>query len=241
MLKYITSFYLLVLSVNNIYSQNPKEDFHKINQAYISSKDMSMTISYTVFESHNSLVPIETSTGEYKQHGNFFYSKIQNVESLSNSTHYIVVDNEDKLIVVANPQKTTLNSVTMVDIEQSISMCSSVEYINLKGSSVGYKLNYNKNIASEYDVIEIYFSKQSFQVEKIIVFYRNKINFQTDNVNAIKDKPRLEITFSNITKKAITDVAFFSELRFVEQKKGKYYPVNTYREYELINQKTELK
>lgn len=218
-------------------AQNAKQDILKINETYSSIKDLSMDITYTVFPSSKSKVALETHTGCFKQHGDMKYSRLKEVEAVHNNNYSLVIDNEDKLIVVANPAKSNMSEITMIDLDKSLSQCASIDFLGTIGSLSGYKLMFKQNVVSEYDAVELYFNKKSFFVEKLVIYYRQKVKLNEEDPNAVKDKPRLEIVFSNTNLKTIADITLFSEERFIEKKKGKYYPTSAYNSYQLIDQK----
>jgi hypothetical protein len=218
-------------------AQNVKQDLMKINEVYSTITNLSMEINYSVFSSAQSNVALETHTGIFKQHDGMFYSRLKEVESLHNKNCSVVIDNEDKMIVVANPTKSDVSKITLIDMDKSLKTCSSVETIVSKGNQAGYKFVYKQNVVSEYDAIELYFNKKTFLIEKMVMYYRQKQNLKENEPDAIKEKPRLEIVFFNTNLKTVTDVSFFSEARFVEKRKGKYFPVNAYNQYQLIDQK----
>lgn len=231
-------FCLMLLSLFfSAAAQNAKQDILKINETYTSLEDLSMDITYTLFPSAKSKVPAETHAGCFKQHGIMKYSKVKDIEAVHNKNYSLVIDNDDKLIVVANPAKFSASKITMLDLEKSLSLCSSVEFIGTTGNQSGYKLVFKQNAPSEYDAVELYFNKKTFLVEKLVMYYRQTIKLNEEDPNSAKDKPRLEIAFSNASLKKITDISFFLEEKFIEKKKGKYYTASAYNSYQLIDQK----
>jgi len=234
--KYIIGFIFFILSMNS-FGQNAKQDVMKINEAYSKFNDLSMNISYNLYKNYAATSPVETETGSYKQHGSLRYNKLKGTESLQNKEYLIIVDNEDKIIVVSNPVKFNPGKITMVDLDKAFANCSSIQFIDNKTDQNGYKLTFKQNIVSEFDAIDLYFNKKSFLVERIVFYYREKISVNPEDESSLKEKPKLEIIFSNMNFKTISDLTFFSEDRFIEKRQGKYYPVSTLHEYEVIDQK----
>lgn len=236
MIKYCISFFICIMAMNTN-SQNAKQDVLKINEAYSKFNDLSMSITYNVYANAASSIPAESETGSFKQHGSLRYSRIKEIESLQNKEYLVVVDNEEKIIVVGNPVKFNPKKITLLDLDTAFAKCSSVKFIDNNTGQKGYKLMFKQNIVSEFDAIDLYFNKKSFLVEKMVFYYREKIKINEEDENAVKEKPKLEIIFSNMNFKTIADINFFSEARFIEKKKGKYYPVSAYNQYNLIDQK----
>lgn len=236
MIKYCICFFMCVV-VMNAHSQNVKEDVMKINEAYSKFIDLSMNITYNVYANAASTLPAESETGSFKQHGNLRYSRIKEIESLQNKEYLVVVDNEEKIIVVGNPVKFNPGKITLLDLDTAFAKCSSVKFMDNNASQKGYKLMFKTNIVSEFDAIDLYFNKKSFLVERMVFYYRERIKINEADENSVKEKPRLEIIFSNMNFKTVSDINFFSEARFIEKKKGKYYPVSAYNQYNLIDQK----
>lgn len=236
MIKYCICFFIWIV-VMNANSQNVKQDVLKINEAYSKFNDLSMSIIYNVYANASSSVPAESETGSFKQHGSLRYSRIKEIESLQNKEYLVVVDNEEKVIVVGNPVKFNPKKITMLDLDTAFAKCSSVKFIDNSISQNGYKLMFKPTIVSEFDAIDLYFNKKSFLVEKMVFYYREKIKINEADENSVKEKPKLEVIFSNMNFKTEPDINFFSEGRFIEKKKGKYFPVSAYNQYNLIDQK----
>ncbi|OFY82814.1 MAG: hypothetical protein A3F72_01645 [Bacteroidetes bacterium RIFCSPLOWO2_12_FULL_35_15] len=223
--------------VLNVYSQNAKQDMIKINEAYSKFNDLAMNITYNLYPNYTATSPVETETGSFKQHESLRYSKLKGIESLQNKEYLVVVDNEEKLIVVSNPVKFNPGKITMVDLDKAFTNCSSIQFIDNKSALSGYKLTFKETIVSEFDAIDLYFNKKTFLVEKIVFYYREKIRVNEYDESSPKEKPKLEIVFSNMDFKTISDLTFFSENRFIEKRKGKYFPVSIYTNFEVFDQK----
>ena len=235
-LKYNVAFLVCVLTLSTN-AQNAKQDILKINEAYSKFSHLSMNITYNLFKNYTANVPFESESGYFQQQGTLRYSKLKEIESLQNKNCLVVIDNEDKLIVVGNPVKFNAKKITLLDLDTALTKCSSVSFIDAGSTLSCYKMSFRQDIVSEFDAIDLYFNKKSFLVEKMVFYYREKIRINEEDETSPKEKPKLEVVFSKMKFDKISDETFYSETRFVEKRKGKYFPVSAYSEYELIDQK----
>lgn len=207
----------------------------KINEAYSKFKDLSMNITYKVYLNQKTTVPYETQVGIFKQHGNLRYSKLSNIESIENKDYLLVVDNDDKRIVISNPVKFNPGKITMLNLDSAFRTCSTVVPFT-SGALQGYQLVFKTDVVSAFDKIDLYFNKKTYIVEKLVFYYRQKMKLINDDKESA-EKPKMEILFSQFNFQNITDVSLFSESKYIEKKKGGYIPVNAYTSYNVINQK----
>lgn len=218
-------------------TQNAKEDILKINEAYSKFTDLSMSITYNLYANFSATKTSETETGLYKQFGKLRYNKLKNIESIQNKEYLIVIDNEDKKIVIGNPVRFDYKKVTMIDLDSIFKSCSNIKLIDNIPEQKGYKLSFKPDIVSEHDAIELYFNRKTYLVEKLVFYYRRKIRVNENDENSPKEKPRLEIVFSKFNFHPEKDNNLFLEASYFEKNKNKYYPVKKYVEYEIIDQK----
>jgi hypothetical protein len=217
-------------------AQNAKADILRINEAYSKFIDMSMNITYNVFLNYSTALPYETEVGFFKQHRNQRYNKLKEIESLQNKDYLVVVDNDQRRIVVGNPVKFDPSKITLLNLDSALSTCSSVSYLDDKPGLGGYSMRFKPNTISAFDKIELYFDKKTYIVEKLFFYYRQEMKLSKET-DAISEKPRLEITFSKFDFKTVNDESVFSESKFIEKKNGKYVAANTYKDYQVIDQK----
>jgi hypothetical protein len=237
MLRYnIRLFIFLLIGVLPVQAQNAKADILRINAAYSKFTDMSMNITYKVFLNPTTTLPYETEVGIYKQHGNLRYSKLKEIESLQNTNYLIVADNEQKRIVVGNPVKFNPAKITLMNLDTALSTCSTVTYINSSTEQGGYRMVFKPTIVSQFDIIELYFNKKTYVVEKMVFFYRQKMKLAIEE-DAIAENPKLEIRFSKFDFGKINDEDFFSEKKFIERSDKKYIASAAYSGYKIVDQK----
>jgi len=218
-------------------AQNAKEDIKKVNESYVKHKDLSMGITYNVFAAYDDNVPMETSAGSYNQHGNARYNRLNEIESVQNSDFSLVIDHDEKMIVIGNPIKFNPGKIMLLDLDSALSMYSSVKYIDNNVSQKGYSMVFKPTAASEYDKVDMYFNAKTYLVERMVFYYRDKVQLKKTNQDAPEEKPKLEIIFSKISVEPVSDFKFYSAGRFVDKKNGKYVGVGECSSYKVINQK----
>src|SRR5688500_12276178 len=128
MIKYILHI-LICLTVSPALSQDAKEDMRKMNASYLKHTDLSMGITYRVFANYKDETPIETSTGSYYQQGSNRYNRLNEIESVQNNECSLVIDNEEKVIVIGNPVKVNAGKMGIMDLDTAFANYSSVKYI----------------------------------------------------------------------------------------------------------------
>jgi hypothetical protein len=239
-MKCLKQFAVLVSCLFSLFakSQNAKEEMKKMNEAYLKHVDLTMDIAYNVYANWTDASPIEKNSGFYMQHGTDRYNKLNRIESVQNKECALVIDNEEKMILVGNPVKFDPAKITMLNLDTAFSKYASVTPIKVSAPQKGYKLIFKTSAASEYEAVDIYFNTKTYLMEKMVFYYRNKVQLQKTNRDEAKEKPRLEIIFSKVSTAPNPDLKLYSEPRFIAKTTNSYRAVGTYSSYKLVNQKT---
>lgn len=183
------------------------EDFNKIYKAYLDNSRISMDITYQYFSSYTSNTPSQTSYGTIKRNGKCFYNKILNTESLLNEDYYINIDHTNKIILLNNPVNTLPNNGLPIKLDGYFNLYSSIK----KDETDKENIKYIFGMASgNIEEVNISFSRKTFLVKKIVVFYRHGLLYTNE-----KEKPRIEITYRNVKTDPFFPAGFFSEKRYL--------------------------
>src|ERR1700722_17128086 len=91
---------LLFTASGTALSQNAKEDFAKITNAYAGLKSISIDIHYVLFADHKTNEKQEEKAGTNIITKDLYYNKFGGVEILKDKSIAVVVDREKKLLIL---------------------------------------------------------------------------------------------------------------------------------------------
>ena len=242
MLKKINiAFLLLLLSVQMFAQQQVKSsvagaDFMRINEAYSNSKKLKMNIGYVLYASYTSTIPSENAKGVFMKQNNSTYSELLGFTSLNNNKVSLSVDqNEQTIIVTDPPSKTVIPGA--VDFDTLLKICSSITYKELDGNIKLYKLRFDNVVSSQYNAIDIYFNGETFLLTRLSLYFREEADLnENDNIH-VKEKPRLEISYTSIETSPVFEPGQFSEARYINVTGKKITCASAYKAFHLINHK----
>lgn len=228
--------FLLITSAKTTHAQNASEDFKKVRAAYDAAPAISMDVLYKSYPDYTTTVENDSQSGSFKRQGSNLYSNLLGIETLQNSQFNIIVENNSKKLVILDPAKASVN-ISPVNVDSVLSMCSSVKFIEGAGNQRIYKLSFDKLTSFQYSTIDFCINKETFLIDKIVLYYRDAVNFNYEDKEAPKKKPRLEIIYKNINTHAVFTNEQFSEKKYITVSENAIKPTGTYSAYELINQK----
>lgn len=228
----------LVLSCT-LFAQSANQDFRKVNANYEQHSNLRMEIVYTLFPSYTSTTVKDKQTGVYMKQGQKQYSNLLGIESLYNERLTVVADHNDKVLVLADPFKQKREAVPF-NIDSLLLQFSSVKYSEINGRKV-YTLTFENRQFFEYKKIEIHINSSSWFIDKMIFYFKEQVNLDEENEEALKDSPRLEIVYKNITTEPTFEPNQFSEKRFISLAGTGYQTTAAYNGFTLLNQKIKKK
>lgn len=210
-------------------------DFRAVNEAYTNSDKLRMDVNYTLFPSYTSLTPFEKERGVFMKEGKNTYSNLLGIVSLSNSKVSLTLDSNEQVIVVADPAGKRNGSPSMVDMDTLLGSCSSVEYKLLAGDLKFYKMKFDGVLFSEYDAIEVYIDPKSNFISRLMLYYRVELDLDEEGSACAKDKPRMEIVYSNIDTNPVFNTDQFSETRMLRPNGKSFSPAPAYSKFRIVN------
>jgi hypothetical protein len=216
-------------------AQTIAEAFRKVNETYSKTPSISMQVHYRLFSDYTATVPFESNDGVFFRNGNSFYSSLLGITTVQNKNVRISVSENDKTIIVSDPSEKGKNPST-IEIDSMLARCSSSELRNEENGSRRCILFFDKSPFSEFDRIEILIGSNNF-VTKIILFYREAVKLDETIPGMKKEKPRLEISYSDIDTSPSFPENKFSEKPFVQLKGKEYSPSPAYSAYRILNHK----
>ena len=228
-----TFWFIYFLFVSHaVLSQSVKEEFKKINSAYLNSDNLSFNIVYKTFANHYSIRPVEEIQGSYKKSGKNYFWESASQYTVQNQNYFISVDKEGKTILVGDPEKATF-SFAPIPVDSLLLLCSK--------ASVSATSNNEKRISLEFHIPIDFISKidikvnQEYLISSIVIYYSSMTEFEDDDV--VSDSPRVEIYYKNIRISDFIDPEIFSESAYFFAKDRKLLVTQSYSEFQLIDQR----
>jgi hypothetical protein len=236
----IVSVVLLGLSpVKAADSTNAVKQFmQKVQQAYKSASYLSFHVVYRYANKDKPQQYIDTMSGEVALDKNHMRFTIGNMETVTNDTYTIQVDNDEKLIYLSTPQPAQMaDPVAMLDSALA----------HFEGIRAG--VNYNRGMATltlnfppgqtYRNVIMIINEKTGF-FQQVVYELRTDELVEKDQLmgqggnGPYQNEGRIEILFSEYRQGRFTD-ELFNEGRYINRlAKGQYQPVEKYKDYQVF-------
>jgi hypothetical protein len=195
-----------------------------------------MDVSYTLFPSYTSTVPFENDKGVYMKQDNNTYSNLLGIVSLSNSRVTVTLDSNEQTIVVADPPERKKRDPNVPELDSLLAVCSAIEYTESEGVKV-YKLKFDKLAFFEYNSIDVYIDSKTNFLSRMNLYFRVEMDLNEDDRSSVKDRPRLEIVYSNIDTNPVFASGQFSESGMISIAGKKITARPAYSNYRLINNK----
>jgi hypothetical protein len=200
---------------------------------YTSHPDLSFDMYYKMYDSHTSSKLIHQIDGAIKTSNGNVYVKMGGQLQILTSQYAIVTDEATKTMVVQerlaeNNAKTPLGIDSLVGLFEETTI--------LKETDELITLLFNKPKANFYTVTKfsVDIEKQSGRVKGAILYYAFDLGdfydeYQTTTV------PRIEILYDNYVESYTANKEIFSPESFFKIYKEKITPVNSYKDYRLID------
>lgn len=214
-------------------------DFRTVNETYLQTPRLSMKVSYTLFPSYTSTAAFETDKGVYYKDGINSYSELLGIVSLTNSSLSMTLDSNEQTIVVTDAPSKAARNPSLVDLDSLLKVCSSMDSKDAGGGIRYYKLRFDGRAFFEYNAIDVYVNSTTHFLERIILYYRAEMDLDESDSNLAKDRPRLEIRYTDISTSPVFSAEQFSEKKFIRAAGKKITCAAAYNGYRLINHKLQ--
>ncbi len=218
--------------VQNVTSQTIEEVLSNIYAQYSAKEPLQFNMTYNLYKSFSSEKVHQSYNGVYhKNASNAIYMKINETEILNNKEVSIKVSHEDKALLVSNPE---LNVDGAYDMSKLLEVYKKESF---EDKNTYWEIELiAKEVTSEYSKIRLHISKDYF-LQKQVFFYANAINFSKDYKTTDIQTPRLEILYTDYSKK-VSDEHKFKTVTFLQIKKGAPVVLSPgLKGYELIDKR----
>jgi hypothetical protein len=225
---------LTLLSGLALKAQVAKDDFRKIDLAYKSSASLSMNVNYTAYADYSATAPLEVQKGEVKVQGSQSYHKIGPIEIIQNNNYTLTIDNEEKKIIMLGKIKAAEKKKPLeIDLEKLLGFADEIKYSEPFKGKGSYELSF---ASQEYSKVIVIFSRKTFFIEKIILYYLNPEDLSGEGEESAQ-QPRMEIDYLNVQVNASIPSSVFTYEKYLDYAGGKIYTCRQeYRAYSFIDQ-----
>lgn len=228
---------LFAMSVKalNTPAEKAKADFKKVNDLYSSTASYSLDIQYSVYDNHTGGNLVEQKSGKYIKYQDMSYSKVLEIETVVNPKRTVVVNHEDKFIVITDTKKMSLSPL-QTNVDSLLKWCSSIKVQDLGTTERHYTLNFTDDDEVEFSRIELYINLSNYSIKKMVLCYNQEMPLTQNDYYAKEKKPRLEIVYKTFTASPPVSAALFAEGTYVTQENNAYKGKGKTATYEVINQ-----
>lgn len=200
----------------------------KSSDWFSKNKNYKVDITYSSFTDHSSTSAHDTYNGFYKKDNSNFHSSAMGVNTIQNEKMKLTIDTVNHMIILNN--KTEMNQAP-ADSKKFSELLDKVKSITKqKGDNeeITYRLEFKPNAL--YHSYEFKVNGKGLLV--FMKYYFSKELKEEDN--AMKGKPRLEVSFSNYQ----TNVGFnyekeFSEKLYLKEERKKIVLNDKYQKFEF--------
>jgi len=230
-------FFLPLISTAQQANTSVAEGLHEVNQAYLKTASLRMNVNYVLFPSYTSTVPFESEKGVFMKQGRNTYSDLLGIVSLTNAGISLTIDSNEQTIVATDPPDNSMMNPSLVNIDSALRVCNSVTADPSGDQLMLYKLRFDNLSFSDYNAIDVYVNKQTHFIDRLILYFRTEVDLDETDNSKLKDRPRLEISYTSISTSPVFKSGQFSETPYIRISAKKMTCTPAYATYRLINNK----
>ncbi|MBK8705986.1 MAG: hypothetical protein IPN33_22145 [Saprospiraceae bacterium] len=226
-----------VAAWEDISKDNMAKVFEQMSNWFKNTTNYTVTVTHASYENHSTTVPFEKSTGYFKKEKENYHSFLLGIHTLQNLNYRIVLDTVNKVMMVANVNKSIWSTYTIEDYKYILKTCAGIQKTN-SNLDKRYRITYPEGYPLErYEFL----MANDGSLKEVVMYYSKKVAKDPNDENSEKVKPRLSITFS--TYKKVQPGASgneFDEKKYFVQKGNKLFPTKKYQDFTLSDQRLSL-
>lgn len=233
MLKKVILFILFLAFGYAGYCQTVNEVLQQMGKEYSAAKPLQYNSNYTLYKSSDSKKIEQAYKGIFiKNASNEVYMRIDQTETLNTKAVNLKISHSEKALQIADPIKTFFGNF---DITPLYELCKIESFKDFKTywEITLIAKNYS---GLPYSKIIVQITKNYF-LQKSIFYYSTAVNFSKDYRAPKSYYPRLEVTNTNFSRKAINSSLFTAKSYFTSSGKNKYELAERLKNYEVIDQR----
>lgn len=215
-----------------------KQFMQKVQQAYKSASYLSFHVVYRYANKDKPQQYIDTMSGEVALDKNHMRFTIENMETITNDTYTVQIDNDEKLIYVSTPQPVQMaDPVAMLD--SALARFEGI-YAGVAHNKSMATLTLNFPPGQTYKNVIMVINEKTGYFEKVVYeLYTNEL-VEKDQLmgqggnGPYQNEGNIEILFSEYRQGRFTD-ELFNESRYINRlAKGQYQPAEEYKDYQVF-------
>lgn len=239
----ITGFAFVVTSIAFTSDLNWKnitrEEFEKVKSLlenfYSKNTTLSMTVTHASYKNYTTEIPHEQVAGYFRMNKNNYHSFLMGVEAIQNEKFKISVDSSQKLILVANPdnlgKEGGIKEMMKFNYELSRSQITAYKIAEVKGGKI-HRVEFTQKLP--YTAYEMDISEEGL-LRKLVIYYRNEYPSDIEDEQSPKTKPRLSITFSEVSKVPVFSKDEFDHNKYITISDKKILPSTQFSGYKVAD------
>lgn len=200
-----------------------------IQAFYKKHKHIYQEVSYNLYPDHQTNQLHSVESGVLIIGSNAKYSRIASIESLVTAEYVVGVDHDERTLMISN----YISGLSVDPLENLQIYLEQLNTANLYDFSPTTNRIVLEMDQGEVKQTEIFYRKDNFQLEKITLKYRRKIQLE-EGEDADWLSPRMEILYSNTDLKG-KGKALLRLDHYVNRSGDNWKAVGKYATYELIN------
>lgn len=204
-------------------------------------------ITYASFVDHSTTAAFDRSAGYYIRNGKNVHSCIMGIHTVQNDKLRFAVDTINKVMVLNDAGGTGQTMPSLAAFSDLLDHVKNVQWKQLPNGS-SYRIEFRPN--ELYSAFEFELNEKGLLL-KLKYFYSREMTEESDEVEdsdvpekkeALKSRPRLEITFSGYQTAFTPDYEKeFSEKKYVRADGKKFLPAEKYKGYQVKDYRLNLK
>lgn len=236
-MKNWTTFIFLICIQNFAIAIGSEEEINKISKYYNSKESISMLMVYTVYENHQSTLPLEQDTASYIKQNDSYYFELLGMTSVIGRNFSLILHEEEKIMIINYKftKDTLANMLSTISNANNQMFSSRIEIINTKTKCI--HTVYNQNNLSPYSKVDVYYNSLTYAVNQIDLYYREKTTIDDVDDEPKYITPHIQIKYLNPKPKQRITNKIFDETTYFIRKEGKTIPSRNYNKYRIIENK----
>ncbi len=225
-------------------AQDPKEDFVKINEAFLSPTSLIMDIRYAVYAKKTGKTPILEQYGELKQQGSNRYYKLNSIETIEHKDYQLVVNHLEKRMLftrkfydsTANSLQRQMSPMDKEFLNMMIKIADTIIYKKESGNLSSYTIRLSGG--DSYDEVKIVYNKKTYLIDKMVFVYPD---LPTNPNIPNQQIQRVEVNCIGVKTNTKLPQDLFSYSKFIRQGRTQFFPTEAFKHYKMTDLYTTKK
>jgi hypothetical protein len=168
-----------------------------------------------------------------KVQGSQTYHKIGPIEIVQNDKYTLSIDHEEKKIIMLGKIIAEKKKPVEIDLEKLMAFADEIKYSELLKGKGSYELSF---ASQEYSKVVVVFSKKTFFIEKIILYYLSPEDLSGEGEESAR-QPRMEIDYLNVQVNPVIPSSVFTYDKYLDYAGDRIYTCKQeYKAYSFIDQ-----